>query len=84
MKTDVVIRGEQKKDYCKVESLIRRAFWNLYVPGCTEHYLAHVIREHPDFVKELDLVMETDGRIIGNIMYTKASLLDEMGEKKKF
>lgn len=62
--------------------LTRRAFWNVHVPGCDEHYLAHILREHEDFVQELDFVAETDdGEIIGNVMYTKARLSDVNGIK---
>lgn len=77
------IRNEVKRDYQAVEELTRRAFYNLYVPGCVEHYLVHIMREHEDFIQELDLVLEEDGRIIGNIMYTKAKLVDETGREKK-
>ncbi|MFC6322352.1 GNAT family N-acetyltransferase [Companilactobacillus baiquanensis] len=62
--------------------MIRESFWNLYVPGCAEHYLAHTIRTHSDFIPELDLVLEKDGQIIGNVMYTKAKLTDEQGNEK--
>ena len=55
---------------------------NLYVPGCSEHYLAHILRSHEDFVPELDLVIEADNKIIGNIMYTKSRLADETGNIK--
>ena len=48
------IRNEKKADYREVEELLRDAFWDLYVPGCVEHYVAHVVREHPDFIPELD------------------------------
>lgn len=78
----IKIRNETEMDYQKVEALIRRAFWNLYEPGCSEHYLAHVMRSHEDFIPELDFVMELDGEIIGNIMYTKTKLVDEHGEEK--
>lgn len=53
------------------------------MPGCVEHYLVHVMRSHPDFVPELDLVMEVDDQVIGNIMYTKAKLVDESGQEKE-
>lgn len=76
------IRNEEEADYQRVEDITRKAFWNLYVPGCNEHYLVHVMRSHKDFLPELDLVIEADDQIIGNIMYTKAKLIDESGEKK--
>ena len=77
------IRNEEGKDYGKVEEIIREAFYNLYVPGCAEHYLVHIMRQHEDFLPELDFVIELDGQIIGNIMYTKAKLVDETGEEKE-
>ncbi len=73
------IRRETAADYRAVEELHRNAFWNVHVPGCCEHYLAHVLRKHPDFIPELDLVYELDGEIVGNVMYTKSELLEESG-----
>ena len=76
------IRNEEEKDYETVEEITRKAFWNLYIPGCNEHYLVHIMRSHEDFFTELDLVIEEDDQVIGNIMYTKATLIDESGETK--
>ena len=70
-KNDYVIRLERKEDYCAVEDLVREAFWNVYRPGCSEHYVIHVLRDDPAFVKELDLVMEQDGDLIGQNMFMK-------------
>lgn len=78
----VVIRREEPADYRRVEEITRKAFWNLYTPGCTEHYLAHILRNHPDFLPELDLVMELDGQVIGSVMYTHNRLTDEDGNEK--
>lgn len=75
----IKIRNEEETDYKRVEEITRKAFWNLYIPGCNEHYLVHVMRSHKDFLPELDLVIEVDNQIIGNIMYTKAKLVDESG-----
>ena len=82
MNRKIVIRNEEKSDRCKVEQLTRRAFYNIYVPGCSEHYLVHIMRDHEDFIPQLDFVLELDGEIIGNIMYTKAKLTDENGFEK--
>lgn len=79
---NIIIRNERPDDYRNVEAMIRRAFWNIYVPGCAEHYLAHEIRKHEDFIHELDFVIEKDGEVVGNIMYTKAKLVDEKGNVK--
>lgn len=78
----LIIRHEQEKDYRIVETITRNAFWNLNVPGCDEHYLAHVVRKHADFVPELDLVAEWNGQVVGNVMYTKSKLIDETGKEK--
>lgn len=78
-----IIRNETPADYDKVEALTREAFYNMYVPGCVEHYLVHIMRHHEDFIPELDFVLELDGEIIGNIMYTKAKLTNEEGQEKE-
>lgn len=83
MKHDYIIRLETENDYREVENLIREAFWNVYKPGCDEHYFAHRMRSHPDFIPELDFVLEKNGRIIGNIMYTRSHLLSTAGERKE-
>lgn len=79
----MIIRNEEPKDYQAVETLTRKTFYNIYVPGCSEHYLVRIMREHEDFIPELDFVMEQDGEIIGNIMYTKSRLIDEQGTEKQ-
>ena len=71
-KNDYTIRLEKKEDYRAVENLVRESFWNVYRPGCSEHYVIHVLRDEPAFVKELDFVMEQDGRLIGQNMFMRA------------
>lgn len=83
MGENIIIRNEKKEDWELVERITRQAFYNLYVPGCVEHYLVHIMREHEDFIPELDFALELDGQVIGNIMYTKAKLTDENGTEKK-
>lgn len=78
----LTIRNETPADYRVVEELTRRAFWNQHVPGCNEHYLAHILRGSGDFLPELDFVAELDGAIVGNIMYTRSKLNVEDGEEK--
>lgn len=79
----LTIRNETQAARRIVEDITRRAFYNIYVPGCVEHYLVHTMRDHPDFIPELDLVAELDGQVIGNVMYTRASLTDEAGAVKE-
>lgn len=78
----LTIRNETRADYQAVENLTRRAFYNRYVPGCHEHYLLHIMREHPDFVPELDFVLELDGEIAGSILYTRSTLTGETGKRR--
>ena len=80
---NVIIRLETKNDYRSVENLTREAFWNVYKPGADEHYFVHTMRTHPDFIPELAFALELDGEIVGNIMYTKAWLEDECGNRKE-
>ncbi|MBQ3732325.1 MAG: GNAT family N-acetyltransferase [Muribaculaceae bacterium] len=76
------IRQEQPSDYREVENLTREAFWNVYRPGCTEHFVLNRFRENPDFIPELDLVMEHDGRIIGHVMFSRAELVLDDGTRR--
>ena len=68
---DYTIRLEKPEDYSEVENLVRESFWNVYRPGCSEHYVIHVLRDDPAFVKELDFVMEQDGLLIGQNMFMR-------------
>ena len=78
----IAIRREEPRDYRTVEAMIRDAFYNLYMPGCVEHYLVHTMRGHKDFIPELDFVLELDGKVVGSILYTKATLTDPAGTRK--
>ena len=68
---DVTIRLETPSDHRVTETLVREAFWNVYRPGCLEHFVLHVLRDDPAFVKELDFVMEKNGEIIGQNLFMK-------------
>ncbi|MDD4689451.1 MAG: N-acetyltransferase [Eubacteriales bacterium] len=74
-----IIRPETPKDHREVENLVRESFWNVYRPGCYEHYLIHVLRDKNEFVKELGFVMEQDGKIIGQNAFTKAEIKADDG-----
>ena len=71
-KNDYIIRLERKEEYRDVENLVREAFWNVYRPGCLEHYVLNQLRNDPAFVKELDFVMEKSDKIIGQNMFMEA------------
>lgn len=78
-KNDYLIRLERKEDYSAVENLVREAFWNVYRPGCLEHYVLHCLRNDKDFVSELDFVIEKDGGIMGQNIFVKANIKTDDG-----
>lgn len=78
-KNDVIIRAERKDEYREVENLVRESFWNVYRPGCSEHYVIHVLRSDPAFVNDLDFVMEKDGRLIGQNMFMRTVIKADDG-----
>lgn len=76
---DITISLERKDEYREVENLVREAFWNVYRPGCLEHYVLHCLRDDPAFVPELDFVMKKDGKIIGQNMFMNAVIKADDG-----
>ena len=70
----MIIRQEERTDYKKVEYLLREAFWNVYRPGCHEHYIVHNLRHDASFIRELDYVIEDDDKVVGYITYSKNTL----------
>ena len=78
---NIIIRQETPADYAAVEHLTREAFWNVYRPGCLEHYVVHVLRNDSAFVPELDLVMERNGQLIGHVMYMRAKITADDGRE---
>ncbi|MFA5249161.1 MAG: N-acetyltransferase [Candidatus Paceibacterota bacterium] len=79
---NITIRPEQPEDYRQSEDVTREAFWDLYQPGCNEHLILHKLRKIPGFVKELDLVACDNDKVVGNIVYSKARVTDEL--KREF
>ncbi len=79
-KEDLIIRLERKEDRRVVENLIRESFWNVYRPGCLEHYVINQLRHDDAFIHELDFVMEKDGKIIGQNMFMKAVIKADDGK----
>ena len=78
-KNNIAFRLERKEEYRQVEALVRESFWNVYRPGCVEHYLLHLLRGHSDFVPELDIVMLEDGKIIGQNVFVKTVIRADDG-----
>ena len=76
---NITIRIEKKEEYREVENLVRESFWNVYRPGCLEHYVLNQLRKDPDFVMELDFVMEENGKLIGQNIFMKAVIKADDG-----
>ncbi|ORX46848.1 acyl-CoA N-acyltransferase [Piromyces finnis] len=69
---NIEIREEKPEDYFETEEMVRRSFYNVYNPGCTEHLLVHIMRKHEDFLPELSKIALVDGKVAGLIMYYKS------------
>lgn len=80
-KNSYVIRPEKTSEQKIVGNLVRDSFWNIYRPGAYEHYVLHILRKDPDFVKELNFVMEINGEIIGQSVCFKSHINADNGEK---
>jgi predicted N-acetyltransferase YhbS len=78
---DILIRPETENDYFENEHVTREAFWNLYVPGCNEHFLVYLLRNHADYLPEFSFVAEYENKIIGNIFYARSHVINELDEK---
>ena len=79
-KNNITIRLERKKEYREVENMVRESFWNVYRPGCMEHFMLHELRKDVAFVPELDFVMELDGTLIGQNMFMRAAICADDGQ----
>ena len=80
-KNDVIIRLERKEEEREVENLVREAFWNVYRPGCLEHFVLNQMRNNPDFIRELNFVLEKDGKIIGQNVFVRAVIKADDGRE---
>ena len=76
-----IIRLERKEEQRQVEHLVRESFWNVYRPGCLEHYVLHCLREDKAFIPELDFVLEKDGEIIGQVIFMRAEIQADDGRR---
>ncbi|MBQ4629468.1 MAG: N-acetyltransferase [Clostridia bacterium] len=79
MKNDCIIRLERTEEHRQTETLVREAFWNVYRPGCLEHYVLNQLRNDKAFVPELNFVMVKDGRLIGQNMFMHAVIKVDNG-----
>ncbi len=80
---DIKLRLEEEKDYRRVEEVTREAFWNVYAPGCFEHFLIHNLRKTKEFIKALDFVATHGDKIVGNIVYVESKIIANNGKEDK-
>lgn len=80
-KNEYRIRLERKEDHRETETLVRESFWNVYRPGCLEHFVLHELRSDPAFVPQLNFVMEQGGRIIGQNLFMHAVINADDGRE---
>ena len=71
------LRLETPADYRAVEELTREAFWinTDSNPFIDEHLLVHNLRGKPCFIPELDFVVDINGILVGNVMYSHAKIV---------
>lgn len=79
-KNNITFRLEKKEEYREVETLVRESFWNVYRPGCLEHYVLNRLREDPAFVPELDFVMLENDTLIGQNIFMRAVIQTDDGK----
>ena len=80
-KNNIIIRNEKRNEHRLVENLVRESFWNVYRPGCLEHYVLNQLRDDPAFVPELDFVMEKAGKVIGQNIFMRTAIQADDGRK---
>lgn len=79
------IRLELPTEQREVENLVRESFWNVYRPGCLEHYVLHCLRHDEAFIPELNFVMEVidettrQPKLIGQSICMHASITTDDG-----
>ena len=78
---NIGFRVERPEDYRQTEELTREAFWNRYVPGCDEHYLLHIMRDSPQFVKDLDFIATIDNKIVGIAVCLRSFIITDSGQR---
>lgn len=74
----ITVRPERPSDHRTVELLTREAFWGTEMPRCVEHLLVRRLRDAPSFVLELDVVAEVDGEVVGNVMWSRARVVERL------
>ncbi|MCQ2983270.1 MAG: N-acetyltransferase, partial [Treponemataceae bacterium] len=80
---EIEIRKEKESEYPATEKMVRESFWNKYKPGCNEHFMVHVMRNHEAWLPELSRIAVVDGEIAGVIMYFESQITQADGTTVK-
>lgn len=70
----MLIRKEEPRDYEAVYFVVKNAFESAEHSDGTEQDLVTALRKGDAFIPELSLVAEIDGKIVGHILFTKATV----------
>ncbi|MAT66308.1 MAG: GNAT family N-acetyltransferase [Gammaproteobacteria bacterium] len=73
---EVIVRAESPEDVKAIDVVNLSAF-----EGDAEAQLVDAVRRSPDFIRDLSLVAEINGRIVGHLLLSKAALEGEGGRK---
>ncbi|NLY21171.1 MAG: N-acetyltransferase [Tissierellia bacterium] len=68
---EYIIRTAELRDYDEIYELIKTAFFTAYLSDGTEQDFAVALRNSKNYIKELELVMEVDSKIVGHVMMTE-------------
>ena len=79
---NLIIRNEKVNDYRTVEEMVREAFWNLYVPGCNEHFVFITSETVVILFQSLTLLPKKKGRLWGRL-FTAVGVLNTHRVRKK-
>lgn len=74
---NITIRQETPKDYDSVTYIIENAFRFEHFSDHQEQFLVQRLREAPDFVPELSMVAEVEGKVVGHILLSKININSE-------
>ncbi|WJW76243.1 N-acetyltransferase [Thiohalobacter sp. IOR34] len=74
---DVIVRAETPGDVKAIDVVNLSAF-----EGEAEARLVDAVRNSPDFIRDLSLVAEINGRIVGHLLLSKVILENENGSQE--
>lgn len=73
----IKIVREEPQYYREVEIQNRNSFWDVYIPGCVEHYVIHKLRNSDAYIKELSLIAFDNNKIIGSVYCSRGNIIED-------